>query len=550
MKLQHSTSDSMGTERDQKARVRQAHRRRTIPAILSFAGLFILGLTISAVLLRGGIGPHVIRQLQIVVTRISHERSDVDHAHGGWCAEHHVPEELCLGCSPHLWPKPRFEGPWCAKHRVPECPLCHPEVSELSTTPDVLPVDFERASRESDSPINPDCTLHRRLVQIASADVLMRLGVEVAPVTRGTLREAIEAQGRVELGFGSAVCISAPFSGIVRHITRQEGDSVRRGDPLLELEAPELANWRGDGRKAAQLVQLRRAQMERFTSLKGLTISARTVDEAIAQWEQACLTQWIIQEKLNWVSRTAAQPEDDPSRTTELGVGPRPMSASSQFLPPSEHSSGGDPLLSLHSPLDGRVLSCFVGPGQHVVAGQPLMTVGDPNQLMLTVWIRPEDVSRVRPGQQVIFQHSGHVTPDRGEVVAVSPLIDERTRLVAVWTTLDPAEKENHVGTAGRAEILIAEERDVIMVPESAVHWEGDCFVVFVRDRDFDQLPYKVFHVRKVRIGRKTWHGGQEMREILAGLLPGEVVATTRSFVLRGALLEERLGAGCAEHND
>ncbi len=550
MKLQHSTSDSMGTERDQKARVRQAHRRRTIPAILSFAGLFILGLTISAVLLRSGIGPHVIRQLQIVVTRISHERSDVDHAHGGWCAEHHVPEELCLGCSPHLWPKPRFEGPWCAKHRVPECPLCHPEVSELSTTSDVLPVDFERASRESDSPINPDCTLHRRLVQIASADVLMRLGVEVAPVTRCTLREAIEAQGRVELGFGSTVCISAPFSGMVRHIARQEGDSVRRGEVLLELEAPELANWRGDGRKAAQLVTLRRVQMDRFTSLEGLTVAPRMVDEALALWEQACAEQWISQEKLTWVARTTAEPERDLSRATELGVSPSAMPASSQHLPPNENSLPGDPLLSLHAPMAGRVLSCFVGPGQHVVAGQPLMTVGDPNQLMLTVWVRPEDASRIRRGQQVIFRHSGHVEPDRGEVVAVSPLIDARTRLVAVWTTLDPAEWENHVGTVGWAEILIAEERDVIMVPESAVHWEGDCFVVFVRDRDFDHLPYKVFHVRKVRIGRKVWHEGREMREIVAGLLPGEVVATTNSFVLRGALLEERLGAGCAEHND
>ncbi|MBC7353730.1 MAG: efflux RND transporter periplasmic adaptor subunit, partial [Thermogutta sp.] len=533
MNVQHLSSESMVSRRDQETHVRASRRRRTIRAILAFAGFFLLGMVISAVAVRSGAGPGLIGHLRLVGMPTTPEQNDSDHAHGGWCAEHHVPEELCLGCSPQLWPKTRFQARWCKKHRVPECPLCHPEIAELSATPSVLPVDFERASRESDSPINPECTLHQRMVQVASVDVLTGLGVEVAPVTRGVLREALEAQGRVELGFGSTVCISAPFAGMVRHIARQEGDSVKKGDLLLKMESAEVAGWRADGRKAAQLVTLRRVQMDRFTSLKGLTVAPRMVDEALALWEQACAEQWISREKLNWVARTTAEPEGDLCRTTEPGLTPSAMSASSQHLLPDENSLPGDPLLSLHAPMAGRVLSCFVGPGQHVVAGQALMTVGDPNQLMLTVWVRPEDASRIRRGQQAIFRHSGHVEPDRGEVVAVSPLIDERTRLVAVWTTLDPTERENHVGTVGWAEILIAEERDVIMVPESAVHWEGDCFVVFVRDRDFDHLPYKVFHVRKVRIGRKVWHEGREMREIVAGLLPGEVVATTNSFVLR-----------------
>ena len=550
MNVEHRSSESMATERDQKTRGHRSRGEREIKAIVSVAGFFVLGLGISAVAFWSGVSPRVMGYLQLLGRRADNGRHESDHAPGGWCAEHHVPEKLCLGCSPRLWPKRRFQGPWCEKHRVPECPLCYPEIAELSTSPEILPVDFERASRESDSPINPDCTLHQHFVQISSADVLTRLGVEVFPVTRGTLQEIVETQGRVELRFGSKVHISAPFAGIVRHIARQEGDSVQKGDILLEMESSELAKWRADGRKAAQLVELRRVQMDRFESLKGLTVAPRVVDEAIALWEQACVEHWISREKLNWMARTTARPNSESFGTTELEVGITETSVSSQHLPLSENSSRGDPVLSIHAPMAGRVLSCFVGPGQHVVAGQPLMTVGDPNQLMLMVWIRPEDASRVRSGQRVVFQHSGHVEPDRGKVVAVGPLIDERTRTVAVWTTLDPTEEENHVGTAGRAEIIIAEDRDVIMVPESAVHWEGDCFVVFVRDRDFDQLPYKVFHVRKVRIGRKVWHKDQEMREILAGLLPGELVATTNSFVLRGALLEERLGAGCADHNN
>ena len=81
------------------------------------------------------------------------------------------------------------------------------------------------------------------------------------------------------------------------------------------------------------------------------------------------------------------------------------------------------------------------------------------------------------------------------------------------------------------------------MVPSEAVHWEGCCHVVFVRDKgyfDSKDSP-KVFHVRTVRLGA----GAGRLTEIVAGVLPGEVVATKGSDVLRAELLKNNLGEGC-----
>ena len=86
--------------------------------------------------------------------------------------------------------------------------------------------------------------------------------------------------------------------------------------------------------------------------------------------------------------------------------------------------------------------------------------------------------------------------------------------------------------------------KSAIVVPTEAVHWDGACHVVFVRDKNYFQPDApKFFHVRVVRPGVKDG----ETTEIIAGLLPGEVVASRNSVVLAAQLLKANLGAGCCE---
>jgi cobalt-zinc-cadmium efflux system membrane fusion protein len=73
----------------------------------------------------------------------------------------------------------------------------------------------------------------------------------------------------------------------------------------------------------------------------------------------------------------------------------------------------------------------------------------------------------------------------------------------------------------------------------------GDATFVFVRDRDYlkDGAP-KVFHVRQVRTGaRDATHV-----ELLAGAVPGEVIAAKGSNVVLSQLLRGNLGEACGCH--
>ncbi len=83
---------------------------------------------------------------------------------------------------------------------------------------------------------------------------------------------------------------------------------------------------------------------------------------------------------------------------------------------------------------------------------------------------------------------------------------------------------------------------DAIVVPDEAVQWDGENTLVFVRDaRFFEEDRPKFFVARSVRTGVKQ----DGFTEIIAGVLPGEVVASRGSDVLRAQLLKNNLGAGC-----
>ncbi len=124
----------------------------------------------------------------------------------------------------------------------------------------------------------------------------------------------------------------------------------------------------------------------------------------------------------------------------------------------------------------------------------------------------------------------------------ISGEADHKTRTVRVRAVLDNADGRLRANTFGSGRVILRDEKEVVVVPAGAVHWEGCCHVVFVRDKNYlaDGSP-KVFHVRTVRVGART----DKQTEIIAGVLPGEVVAVRGSAAMRAELLKNNLGEGC-----
>jgi cobalt-zinc-cadmium efflux system membrane fusion protein len=164
--------------------------------------------------------------------------------------------------------------------------------------------------------------------------------------------------------------------------------------------------------------------------------------------------------------------------------------------------------------------------------------------MWLTLNVREDDAKYILVGQPVLFRpNSGAADSEfRGSVAWISTSADDQTRTVRVRVELPNEDGRLRANTFGIGRIVLREEPKSIVVPSEAVHWDGNCHVVFVRDKNYHQPESpKFFHVRSVRLGVKE----AETTEIIAGLLPGEVIASKNSVVLEAQLLKSNLGAGC-----
>jgi len=201
-------------------------------------------------------------------------------------------------------------------------------------------------------------------------------------------------------------------------------------------------------------------------------------------------------------------------------------------------------LLPIKAPLDGTVVSREVVAGEVVDASKVLFVVADTSRMWLTLNVRLEDAKKLEPGRSVRFRPDGGEEV-RGTVAWISTAVDEKTRTLKVRADLDNAAGRLRANTFGAGRIILREEPKAIVVPSEAVQREGetDCHIVFVRDKNyFAEGSPKVFHVRTVRVGVRD--DQRRLTEIIAGLLPREVVVTKGSGALRSELLKNNLGEG------
>ncbi|MEZ6049626.1 MAG: efflux RND transporter periplasmic adaptor subunit [Planctomycetaceae bacterium] len=200
-------------------------------------------------------------------------------------------------------------------------------------------------------------------------------------------------------------------------------------------------------------------------------------------------------------------------------------------------------LIPVRSPLKGVVVARELVSGEVVNTTQTLFELADPSQMWLILNIPLEEVDVLELGQKVHFQPNGSQREITGKLSWISTAADKQTRMVQVRAELPNENGKLRDETFGTGRIVLREEPDAIAVPTEAIHWEGCCQIVFVRDKDYfsSKESPKVFHLRSVRTGAVQG----EQTEIIAGLLPGEVIVTEGSDVLRAQLLKNSLGAGC-----
>ena len=462
-----------------------------------------------------------------------------------WCSEHLVPESQCIECNVELLAKQKEFG-FCRQHGVAECVNCHPELAQVNETPKLPRYDTAMPLALMARPENNSRNmLHKRRVQFTSSESAIKSGIDVDVVQERPMADAITANGEVLFDPTRVAHLSARASGTVAYVFKMTGDDVQANDILALIDAASVGQAKSQLLHALVKRQLSQTTVERMRVLANTGgVPGKSILDAESALQDAEIA--FISARQSLVNLGFDVPEqlegEDAKQIAEdlrfLGV-PQPLVA---LLPKGTKTTN---LIPIHAPYDGTVVASDVVAGEVVNTATVLFTVADPARMRLLLSVRQEDAKYIARGLPVNFRTDDGSQEVSGRISWVSPAIDERTRTLQV--RVDLADHEGHLRdkTFGTGRIVLREESKAVVVPREAVQSTNDASFVFVRDRNYlkDAAP-KVFHVRQVRIGARD----DRYVELLAGVLPGEVIATKGSPVLLAQLLRSNLGAGCGCH--
>ena len=458
-----------------------------------------------------------------------------------WCDSHGVPEEECINCIPGLIedsPKLTF----CDVHGVHGCVLHDPSLAEMKSPAEVTDDDLERAKRAlAIRPRRENLALSQlpgSRIQFASVDAMRSAGVDVEPVQRQAVIESVETAGEVRYDATKTAQVSPPADGIVKQVLVNVGDWVEAGQVLAIVDSEKVGRLKSELLSALSDERLKHDAVRRIEPLANRNvIPGKRLLESQTELQQATS---LVEKTVRSLDNLGLSVDLDRLRSLQ----PAQAKAAVRELGTEKIEGGSlsDNLIAVTAPLAGRVVDRETVVGEVVDRGSQMFRISDTRRVWLDLRVAAEDASLAEIGQQVRYLPDGHATEHRGRVIWISSDVDRETRTVRVRAELANSDGELRNESFGMGEILLRDESDAIVVPESSVQWDGENTLVFVRDaRFFEKDRPKFFVARSVRVG-VTQDG---FTEIIAGVLPGEVVASSGSDVLRAQLLKNNLGAGC-----
>jgi HlyD family secretion protein len=336
--------------------------------------------------------------------------------------------------------------------------------------------------------------------------------VRVTVVTRATLRVSVGCAGVLQPPPGGE--LRAAEAATVAALYKQDGTAVRKGEPLVRLDDPELiAQWlqardelvQLEAERAAVAAEAGRARKDTEYRRAMLAGDGRLLEQralARASYEASELALHEAESRL--------QAEEERLRSLEHGDD---TGHSSRLALARERASDlavRVATLTVRAPADGVVYGLPRREGEAVAAGQVVANVTDPDRPQVRVKVDQPDLPRMAVGQRLIVTFDG--LPDRrweGTLRTVTRGLREvGDREVAefIGETLD-LEHLLPLNAAVNVEVVVGERPAALTVPRAALQREGERRFVF-----------------RLRDGRA------ERREITVGLIGSNDVEVARGL--------------------
>ena len=301
------------------------------------------------------------------------------------------------------------------------------------------------------------------------------LPVRAEPVKVSVVTDDVSAVG--SLLAEESVIIRPEIDGRIVGLHFQEGQAVAAGTRLVTLDPSEY-----EAQLAAQRADLK-TEEQRLVRTKELH-------------EQKFISKDALDVQVGNVARLKAHVQEADSRLAKTVI---------------------------RAPFSGIVGLRLVSPGAYVKAGADIVRLENVSSIKVDFQIPENYLSKVRPNQEIAVRVEAYPNEEfKGRVYAVEPVVDERTRTIAMRARIPNKGYKLKPGMFVRVAVTLATRPNALIVPEQAIWPQGkDSYVFRVVDGKAA--------LTKVEIGNRA----PGSVEIIKGLAANDVVVTDGQIKLK-----------------
>ena len=352
--------------------------------------------------------------------------------------------------------------------------------------------------------------------------------VKVVSARRRLLVQRVVATGRVEPP--ARVTIGAQIPGAALKVGPEEGDLVKAGDLLVELDAAEAQAAVDQAQAGVAAAQARLVQLKATGSM--------VASEALRQSEitLADAETGLVRAQSLFKAAAATQKDlDDARKHVDLAKSQR---ESARLQAAAAAPSGGDSLLAqanlaqaqailaqararlaqmrLTAPADGVVLSRQVEPGDMVQPGHPLFVIARAGRTRLVAQPDEKSLAFLAPGQAALASVDAFPAQSfAAKVASVAPSVDPARGTIEVKLEVPEPPAYLRADMTVSVDVEVARAEDALVLPADVVQDAATPrpWALVVQGGRLER--------RSLRLGLK----GEGHLQVLEGVREGELVA-------------------------
>ncbi|MEW6657328.1 MAG: efflux RND transporter periplasmic adaptor subunit [Thermodesulfobacteriota bacterium] len=339
--------------------------------------------------------------------------------------------------------------------------------------------------------------------------------VPVFAVKKAEVRGKVHGPGTVQSKV--PVAVSPKITGILEKLYADQGDRVRKGQLLAELDAIELGAREAAVRAAKNRAQrdLARAQADLGKARANLALAQSNYQRDLEVF------------KPGYISKAAFDTTKAQLRVAESEVNAFQATATALQAAVKQAESETQAAAALHNytrvlaPMDGLITVRKAEVGTTLVPGSPVFQMVDLDQVWLAAWIDQALVGQLRVGQPArIILRSGRVFT--GQLARITKEGDTVTRELEVDVKFEKLPEPLVMGEEGEVNIDTGRQAAMV-VPLSAIIAKNGSKGVLVADKG-------ILRFQKVALGLQDG----VRTAVLAGLHEGELVVLNPAGLLPG----------------